>query len=57
MTRDLMDIGAAGVTYGRFVWEYEYIAELVKVLKFIIHDNGSFSDAVKLLDDLVKSQK
>jgi class I fructose-bisphosphate aldolase/fructose-bisphosphate aldolase/2-amino-3,7-dideoxy-D-threo-hept-6-ulosonate synthase len=57
MTRDLMDVGAAGVTYGRFVWEYEHIPELIKALKFIIHDNGSFADAVKLLDDLVKSKK
>ena len=56
MTRELMDIGAAGVTYGRFVWEYAHIPELIKTLKFIIHDNGSYEDSVKLLKDLVGSK-
>jgi DhnA family fructose-bisphosphate aldolase class Ia len=56
MTRDIMDVGAAGVTYGRFVWEYVHIPELIQTLKFIIHENGSYSDAVKLLKDLVGSK-
>lgn len=56
MTRDIMDVGGAGVTYGRFVWEYEHIPELIAALKFIIHDNGSYQDAVKLLADLVGSR-
>ncbi|MBP7495718.1 MAG: hypothetical protein KA771_09500 [Spirochaetales bacterium] len=56
MTRDIMDVGAAGVTYGRFVWEYAHIPELIQALKFIIHENGSYSDAVKLLKDLVGSR-
>jgi len=56
MTRDIMDIGAAGVTYGRFVWEYPHIAELIRTLKFIIHEDGSYEDSVKMLEDLVGSK-
>jgi DhnA family fructose-bisphosphate aldolase class Ia len=52
MTRDLMDCGAAGVTYGRFVWEYHDIASLVKTLAFIIHQNKSVKEALEYLADL-----
>ena len=52
MTRDAMDIGCAGVTYGRFVWEYENTTELIKALKFIIHENGSPKEALELLREL-----
>ena len=57
MTRDIIDVGAAGVTYGRFVWEYTHIPELIKTLKFIIHENGSYTDAVKFLKDLVGDKR
>ena len=53
MTRDVIDAGAAGVTYGRFVWEYPHISELIAVLQFIIHKKGSYEDAVKMLKDLL----
>lgn len=52
MTRDAMDIGVAGVTFGRFVWEYNNIAELIKTLKFVIHENGTVKEALELLKDL-----
>ena len=52
MTRDAMDIGCAGVTFGRFVWEYKNTAELIKVLKFIIHEKGSVREASEMLADL-----
>ena len=52
MTRDLMDCGAAGVTYGRFVWEYHDITSLVKALGFIIHQNKSVKETMEYLADL-----
>jgi class I fructose-bisphosphate aldolase len=52
MTRDVIDAGGAGVTYGRFVWEYRRVPELIRVLKFIIHENGTLKEAVSLLKDL-----
>ena len=52
MTRDIIDVGGAGVTYGRFVWEYRHVSELIRVLKFIIHENGALKEALELLRDL-----
>jgi DhnA family fructose-bisphosphate aldolase class Ia len=57
MTRDIMDVGGAGVTYGRFVWEYEHTTELIKVLQFIIHENGSVKEAMELLRELEGAKK
>jgi len=52
MTRDIIDAGGAGVAYGRFVWEYRHVPELIRVLKFIIHENGTLKEAVDLLKGL-----
>ncbi len=54
MTRDIIDVGGAGVTYGRFVWEYPHIPELIRVLRFIIHENGTPKEAAQLLKDLTR---
>lgn len=56
MTRDIIDVGGAGVTYGRFVWEYGHMPELIRVLKFLIHENGTLKEAVTLLKDLTKGK-
>lgn len=55
MTRDVMDAGAAGVTYGRFVIEYPHTAALVKTLSHVIHDNYSVREAMELLAELENS--
>lgn len=52
MTRDAMDVGVGGVTFGRFVWEYQDITSLVKALRSIIHENASVKEAVQMLHDL-----
>jgi len=52
MTRDAMDAGVGGVTFGRFVWEYRDITSLVKALRSIIHDNASVKNAMEMLKDL-----
>jgi len=52
MTRDALDAGVGGVTFGRFVWEYPHITELVLVLKHMIHDNASLRQALQMLKDL-----
>jgi fructose-bisphosphate aldolase, class I len=54
MTRDIIDAGGAGVTYGRFIWEYKHVPELIRALKTIIHDGASLKEAVDLLKDLTK---
>lgn len=49
MTRDIMDAGAAGVTYGRFVWEYAEPQKLIKALAAVIHSNATAEEAMRLL--------
>ena len=57
MTREAMDAGVGGVTFGRFVWEYKNITELVLVLKSVIHEGISLNQAMEMLRDLENSKK
>ncbi|HHY46787.1 MAG TPA: fructose-bisphosphate aldolase [Firmicutes bacterium] len=50
MTRDAMDAGAAGITYGRNVWQRKDAAAVIKALKAIIHENASVKDAIEMVD-------
>lgn len=52
MTRDVLDAGAVGVTYGRFVFQYPYVTELVKTLSAMIHKDLSVKEAMEMLDTL-----
>ena len=52
MTRDVMDAGAAGVTYGRFVFQYPHVTPLVKTLGQVVHNGLSVKEAMELLDTL-----
>lgn len=52
MTRDVMDAGAAGVTYGRFVFQYEHVTALVKTLGQVIHNGLSVKEAMEFLTQL-----
>lgn len=54
MTRDVMDAGAIGVTYGRFVFQYKNPAALVKAVDLIVHGNSTVKEALELLDMLEK---
>ena len=45
MTRDVMDAGAAGVTYGRFVFQYPHVTPLVKTLGQVVHNGLSVKEA------------
>ncbi|AZO93653.1 2-amino-3,7-dideoxy-D-threo-hept-6-ulosonate synthase [Halocella sp. SP3-1] len=49
MTKDAMDAGAIGVTYGRSIWQYESPAKMIKALKYIIHQNASVKEALDIL--------
>ena len=52
MTRDAMDAGVGGVTYGRFVWEYHNVTALIRALQSIIHHNESVVHAMEMLRTL-----
>ncbi|MHB1252829.1 MAG: class I fructose-bisphosphate aldolase [Candidatus Humimicrobiaceae bacterium] len=50
MTKDAMNMGAYGVTYGRNVWQSEDPVKVVKGLKMIIHENKSVEDVMEFLE-------
>lgn len=52
MTRDALDAGVAGVTFGRFVWEYKDITALVKALRLMIHEDASLKQSLEYLRDI-----
>lgn len=52
MTRDVMDAGAIGVTYGRFVFQYKNPTALIKVLYQIVHNGATVKEAKELLREI-----
>ena len=48
MTRDGLDIGLAGVTYGRSVWQDPNPTAVVKSLKAMIHDDVTVEEALEV---------
>jgi len=52
MTREALDVGVGGVTFGRFVWEYKDVTSLVMALRSIIHENATVKQALEMLRDL-----
>ncbi len=52
MTRDVIDAGGKGVTYGRFVFQYKNPTALVKTLRKIIHEGYSVKQAQEYLAEL-----
>lgn len=57
MTREALDVGVGGVTFGRFVWEYRDITSLVKTLRSVIHENIDIKTALEMLHDLESDAK
>lgn len=50
MTRDGIDVGARGVTYGRNVWQAERPRSILKALLALVHDRASVGDAVAIAE-------
>jgi class I fructose-bisphosphate aldolase len=49
MAYNVVQAGAAGITFGRNIWESGNIARMMQALKHIVHSNGSVDEAVKIL--------
>lgn len=49
MTRDAVDAGAAGITYGRNVWQRGDAGLVIKALKAIIHKGADVKEALEIL--------
>lgn len=49
MACDVMQAGAAGITFGRNVWQSSDTAGMIRALKHVVHEGGSASDAFAIL--------
>ncbi|PZE22786.1 class I fructose-bisphosphate aldolase [Paenibacillus xerothermodurans] len=56
MTKDVLDVGGAGITFGRFVWNNQNPTAVVRALSHIIHKDGSVQEAAQLYEDLTKTK-
>jgi DhnA family fructose-bisphosphate aldolase class Ia len=50
MTREALDVGLGGVTYGRFVWQHRNPTAVIRALRALIHDNASIAQALAVFD-------
>ncbi len=50
MTKNAMEAGAYGVTYGRNVWQAKNPVKTIKGLKMIIHENKSVEEVMKFIN-------
>ncbi|UUZ73134.1 hypothetical protein LP415_07175 [Polaromonas sp. P1(28)-8] len=56
MTREALDVGLGGVTYGRFVWQHKHPTAVIRSLSALIHDNASVAEALKVYDAAVTTE-
>ena len=49
MAHGVVQAGAAGITFGRNIWQSENPAAIIGALKHILHENGSVESALDLL--------
>jgi DhnA family fructose-bisphosphate aldolase class Ia len=49
MACHVMQAGAAGITYGRNVWQSRDTARMIRALKHIVHAGGSLREALTIL--------
>lgn len=51
MTYQGMQAGAAGITYGRNVWQHEYPGAVMRGLAAIVHNGAGVDEAMKIAED------
>lgn len=51
MTRDGMDAGAFGVTYGRNIWQAEKPKAVLKALQALVRDRVSVNEALQIVEE------
>lgn len=49
MVKDAMEEGAAGLVFGRNIWQHEQPAKILKALRAIVHENQSVQKAISIL--------
>jgi DhnA family fructose-bisphosphate aldolase class Ia len=56
MTRQALDVGLGGVTYGRFVWQHPHMTAVIRSLRALIHENASVQTALQVYDRAVSAE-
>jgi fructose-bisphosphate aldolase, class I len=56
MTREALDVGLGGVTYGRFVWQHPHMTAVIKSVRALIHENASVQQALQVYDRAVTAE-
>ncbi len=51
MTRQGMDAGAAGITYGRNIWQHEYPAAVLRGLRAIVHGGATAKEGLAIASE------
>ena len=49
MAYDVVQAGAAGITFGRNIWQSSNPAPMIRALRHIVHYNGSVGEAMDKL--------
>lgn len=57
MTREALDVGLGGVTYGRFVWQHPHTSAVIRALRAMIHEDATVSGAMKVYKSAVAAEK
>jgi DhnA family fructose-bisphosphate aldolase class Ia len=57
MTREALDVGLGGVTYGRFVWQHAHPSAVIKSLSALIHENVSVEKALDIYGAAAEQEK
>lgn len=52
--REALDIGLAGITFGRFVWQHKHPTAVIKSLYAMVHEDCSIDDALKVYSEALK---
>jgi len=51
MVRDALDAGAAGIAFGRNVWQRDNPVAAVKALRAMVHEGSSVEEALRVLQE------
>ena len=46
MAYDVVQARAAGITFGRNIWQSERICRMIRALKLVVHSNSSVEEAL-----------
>lgn len=57
MTREALDVGMGGVTYGRFVWSHRQTAAVIRSLNAMMHQDMDVDGALRVFDQVVEEEK